>query len=80
MQRALDETTAWIRQYARAANAEALELLKRTGRMEIHVQTPEERQAWRAAFGDLDKWMEQQIGSDLMRELRALTAAELPNR
>ncbi|GAB6932401.1 TRAP transporter substrate-binding protein [Calditerricola satsumensis] len=80
VQRALDETTAWIRQYARAANVEALELLKRTGRMEIHVQTPEERQAWRAAFGDLDKWMEQQIGSDLMRELRALTAAELPNR
>ncbi|HEY8342390.1 MAG TPA: TRAP transporter substrate-binding protein [Calditerricola sp.] len=73
VQRALDETTAWLRRYARAANAEALEMLKRAGRMEIHVQTPQERDAWRQAFRGLEQRMEQEIGADLMRELRALS-------
>ncbi|KUM44596.1 DctP family TRAP transporter solute-binding subunit [Pseudomonas sp. EpS/L25] len=70
----LDEVTLSVNRDAEAINAKARERVVAANTSKILVQTPAEREAWRAAVAPLIKRYESEVGSDVLR------AAEATNR
>lgn len=70
----LDEVTLSVNRDAEAINAKARERVVAANTSKILVQTPAEREAWRAAVAPLIKRYESEVGSDVLR------AAEAANR
>ncbi len=73
---ALSDTTDWIRENAVKINANALETIRTTDRVEIHSLTPDEKHAWRDAveplYRDLDSW----LPGDLVDMIQSIRAAQ----
>ncbi len=66
---ALDDTTAYFYQMAKLENDEALEAIRKIGRMEIHTPTPQEMGEWKRAFGRVHREMEGRVGKELLESI-----------
>lgn len=75
---ALAESTEWIRQNAEQMNAEDLERIRASGRVEIHEQTPAERAAWLEALEPVYDAFAATIDGDLILALQELQAESSP--
>src|SRR6202045_4069862 len=64
LDRAVKESTDFFNETAAKDNAEALEKIKASGKVEVHVLTPEERQAWIAKLMPVHTEMQSRFGKD----------------
>ncbi len=74
---ALSETTAWVRENAGRLNQQDLDRIKQAP-IEIHVQTEQEREAWKAAFRPVYDYFARAIDADLMNAVRELERKQQP--
>ncbi|QHE51733.1 TRAP transporter substrate-binding protein [Pontibacillus sp. HMF3514] len=73
LEKALDETTKWVRENGERLNNENLEKIKEDGTLkEIHKLTDEEKQAWIKAMDPVYKQFEDEVGKDLIEAVKAL--------
>ncbi|EKN64855.1 TRAP transporter substrate-binding protein [Schinkia azotoformans] len=72
LQKALDETTAWVRDNSKRVNDEQLAEIKASGKTEIIELSEEERQAWVDAMTVIYSEFEGEIGKDLIDAAKAL--------
>lgn len=75
---ALAESTEWVRQNADQLNAEDLERIRASGKVEIHEQTPAERDAWREALQPVYDAFAATIDAELVLALQELQAESSP--
>ncbi len=71
---ALAETTRWVRDNAARLNAEDLERIRTSGRVEVHVLSPAERQAWMAALSPVYDLFRGVIGPELVDQVKPVSA------
>src|ERR1700726_5086387 len=67
--RAVKESTDFFNDIAAKDNAEALEKIKASGKVQVHVLTPEERQAWIAKLMPVHKEMQSRFGKDFIERI-----------
>ncbi|WP_017756195.1 DctP family TRAP transporter solute-binding subunit [Calidifontibacillus oryziterrae] len=72
LEKALNETTTWVRENSARVNNEQLELIKQAGTTEIIELTEEEKQAWVDAMTTIYADFEGEIGKDLIDAAKAL--------
>ncbi|MYL35255.1 DctP family TRAP transporter solute-binding subunit [Pontibacillus yanchengensis] len=73
MEKALNETTKWVRENGKRLNDENLKKIKEDGTLkEIHKLTEEEKQAWIKAMDPVYKEFEEEIGKDLIDAVKGL--------
>ncbi|TLS36579.1 TRAP transporter substrate-binding protein [Pseudalkalibacillus caeni] len=73
MEKALEETTKWVRENGERLNNENLEKIKEDGTLkEIHELTDEEKQAWIDAMDPVYDQFEDEIGKDLIDAVKEL--------
>lgn len=73
LEKALDETTDWVRENAQKINQDCLEKIKADGTLEeIHVLTPEEKQAWIEATEVVYEEFKDEVGEDLVNAVLEL--------
>jgi C4-dicarboxylate-binding protein DctP len=66
---ALKETTAYFYAMAKQEDDEALEAVRKTGRMQIYQPTPQEAQEWRKAFSKVHREMDGRVGKELLESI-----------
>lgn len=69
---AMNETTRWLSDNAIKMNQAQLERIKKESPIQIHVQTPEERNLWRKTLRSVYAEYESVIGKNLVEELRKI--------
>jgi C4-dicarboxylate-binding protein DctP len=69
LDRAVKETTDFFNETAAKDNADALEKIKASGKVEVHVLTPEERQAWIAKLMPVHTEMQSRFGKDFIEQV-----------
>ena len=69
LDRAVKESTEFFNETAAKDNAEALDKIKATGKMEFHVLTPEEKKAWIAKLMPVHKEMESRFGKEFIAKI-----------
>src|SRR5580692_1558592 len=69
LDRAVKESTDFFNETAAKDNAEALEKIKASGKVEVHVLTPEERQAWIAKLMPVHTEMQSRFGKDFIDQV-----------
>jgi C4-dicarboxylate-binding protein DctP len=67
--RAVKEATDFFNDTAAKDNEEALEKIKASGKIQVHVQTPEERRAWVAKLMPVHKEMQGRFGKDFIDKI-----------
>lgn len=73
VEKALTETTQWVRENGEQLNAENLEKIKADGTLEeIHELTPEQKQAWVDAMDGVYDEFKDVVGEDLINAVKAL--------
>jgi C4-dicarboxylate-binding protein DctP len=77
---AMKEATRYANQIAQQENDEALEAIRKSGKTEVYVLTPQEKEEWRKALLPVQKTVEDRVGKDLIasfnREAAAADAAK----
>ncbi|HZC55063.1 MAG TPA: DctP family TRAP transporter solute-binding subunit [Xanthobacteraceae bacterium] len=66
LDRAVKESTEFFDDTAAHDNVTALDQIKATGKMEFHVQTPEEKKAWIAKLMPVHQEMQSRFGKDFL--------------
>ena len=69
LDRAVKETTDFFDTTAAKDNADALDQIKATGKMEIHVLTDAEKKAWIAKLMPVHKEMQARFGKDFIERV-----------
>jgi C4-dicarboxylate-binding protein DctP len=69
LDRAVKESTDFFNETAAKDNAEALEKIKASGKVEVHVLTPEERRAWIAKLMPVHTEMQSRFGKDFIEQV-----------
>src|SRR5580704_13401951 len=69
LDRAVKESTDFFNETAAKDNADALEKIKASGKVEVHVLTPEERQAWIAKLLPVHTEMQSRFGKDFIEQV-----------
>jgi C4-dicarboxylate-binding protein DctP len=69
LEKALAETSDYFGSIAKQENDEALEAIKKTGKVQVYPLTPEERKSWVQAVLPVHKEMEKRIGKDVIDAL-----------
>jgi C4-dicarboxylate-binding protein DctP len=69
VEKALAEATEYFNTIAKQENDEALEEIKKTGKVQVYALTPEERKSWLQAVLPVHKEMEKRIGKDVIDAL-----------
>ncbi|MFT9848627.1 DctP family TRAP transporter solute-binding subunit [Aneurinibacillus sp. REN35] len=72
VQSAMEETTAWIRQYAKQMNDRALTEMKDKHAINVHIQTDEERERWKKKMNPVYNQFESVIGTPVITEWKKL--------
>lgn len=73
LQKALDETTQWVRDNAQLLNQESLEKIKADNTLkEIHELTPEQKAEWIKATDVVYEQFKEDVGEDLINAIMAL--------
>jgi C4-dicarboxylate-binding protein DctP len=73
LEKAMAETTEYTNQIAEKENADALELMKKSGRTAFYAPTDKERQAWFDTLKPVHKEMAARIGKELLEEISKTT-------
>ncbi|WP_088552796.1 TRAP transporter substrate-binding protein [Calderihabitans maritimus] len=68
----LREVTQWEREIAAQENEKDLELIKKSGKIQVHYLTEEQKKAWKEALQPVYRQMEEFIGKDLIEMARKL--------
>jgi len=69
LEKALAESTDYFNSIAKKENEDALEDIKKTGRVQVYPLTPQERKSWVEAVLSVHKDMEKRIGKDTIAAL-----------
>ena len=69
LEKALAESTDYFNSIAKKENDEALEDIKKTGKVQVYALTPQERKSWVDAVLSVHKDMEKRIGKDTIAAL-----------
>jgi C4-dicarboxylate-binding protein DctP len=69
LDRAVKESTDFFNVTAAKDNADALEKIKASGKVEVHVLTPEERQAWIAKLMPVHTEMQSRFGKEFIDQV-----------
>lgn len=72
------EVTLWEREQASRLNDENFRQIKESGKVQVHMQTAEERREWQEALEPLYRNFRPVIGADLLDEVFRLKAARAP--
>ncbi|MEJ7806943.1 MAG: TRAP transporter substrate-binding protein [Telluria sp.] len=67
--RAMAEATTYEKAIAQRDNNMALDAIRKAGKTTIHMQTPQEHAAWRAALTPVHKEMEGRVGKQLISSI-----------
>jgi C4-dicarboxylate-binding protein DctP len=67
--RAVKEATDWFDETAAKDNDDALEKIKASGKVQVHVLTPAERAAWIAKLMPVHKEMQSRFGKDFIERI-----------
>jgi C4-dicarboxylate-binding protein DctP len=67
--RAVKEATDWFDETAAKDNDDALEKIKASGKVQVHVLTPAERAAWIAKLMPVHKAMQSRFGKDFIERI-----------
>ena len=67
--RAMAEATTYEKAIAQRDNDLAMEAMRKAGKTAIHIQTPAEQAAWRAALLPVQKEMEGRVGKELISSI-----------
>ncbi|MGB6242656.1 MAG: TRAP transporter substrate-binding protein [Castellaniella sp.] len=70
LEAAMRQATAYANSIAQEENDQALQAIRDSGKTQIHVPTPTERQAWRNALASVSVEMEDHIGAQLIADIR----------
>jgi len=73
IQETMAEVTAWEREKAKELNERDLTRVKASGKVQIHVQTEEERKVWKKVWEPLYDRFSPVIGPDLVDALRKMS-------
>ena len=66
---AMKDTTRFANEIARKDNETALEMLKKSGRMNVIILTPQERMVWKHAMVKVHRDMESRVGKDILQSI-----------
>ncbi len=66
---AIEDTTSYYYRMAKLENDEALEAIRKTGKMEIYKPTPAEMSEWKRAFAPVHREMEARVGKELLQAI-----------
>ncbi|MFI5011077.1 MAG: DctP family TRAP transporter solute-binding subunit [Hyphomicrobiales bacterium] len=69
LMRAVKESTDYFDETAAKDNADALEKIKASGKVQVHVLTPEEKQAWVAKLMPVHTEMQSRFGKDFIEQI-----------
>jgi C4-dicarboxylate-binding protein DctP len=69
LDRAIKETTEFFDETAAKDNADALEKIRATGKVQVHDLTPEEKKAWIAKLMPVHKEMQSRFGKDFIEKI-----------
>jgi C4-dicarboxylate-binding protein DctP len=69
LEKALAEATDYFNAIAKKENDDALEEIKKTGKVQVYALTPQERRSWIEAVLSVHKDMEKRIGKDTIAAL-----------
>jgi C4-dicarboxylate-binding protein DctP len=69
LDRAVKETTVFFNDTAAKDNADALEKIKASGKIEIHILTPDEKRAWIAKLMPVHTEMQARFGKDFIQKI-----------
>ena len=69
LDRAVKESTEFFNETAAKDNADALEKIKASGKIEVHVQTDAEKQAWIKKLMPVHKEMQSRFGKDFIDKI-----------
>jgi len=78
LQRAVKETTEYFDETAAKDNAEALEKIKATGKIQVHYLTDEEKKAWVAKLMPVHKEMWSRFGKDFIDKIYKASGFVVP--
>jgi C4-dicarboxylate-binding protein DctP len=67
--RAMKESTDWFDETAAKDNADALEKIRASGKVQVHDLTPQERSAWIAKLMPVHKEMQSRFGKDFIERI-----------
>ena len=67
--RAVKESTEFFNETAAQDNADALEKIKVSGKIEVHLQTDAEKQAWIKKLMPVHKEMQSRFGKDFIDKI-----------
>jgi C4-dicarboxylate-binding protein DctP len=70
LNKAMDEATDYTNSIARQENLDALEAIRKSGRSEVYISTPEDRAKWKAALQPVYKWAEGRVGKEVLTILQ----------
>jgi C4-dicarboxylate-binding protein DctP len=69
LERAVKESTDFFNETAAKDNADALEKIKASGKVQVHVLTDEEKKAWVAKLMPVHKEMQSRFGKDFIEKI-----------
>jgi C4-dicarboxylate-binding protein DctP len=69
LEKALAVTNVFFYSFAKMVNDDALEDMKKTGRVQVYPLTPEERKSWVQAVLPVHKDMEKRVGKETIEAL-----------
>jgi C4-dicarboxylate-binding protein DctP len=69
LSKAMAEATTYEKAIAQRDNDLAMEAMRKAGKTAIHLQTPQEQAAWRAALMPVQKDMESRVGKELIASI-----------
>jgi len=69
LMRAMKESTDYFDETAAKDNDDALEKIKATGKIQVHVLTPEEKKTWIAKLMSVHKQMQSRFGKDFIDKI-----------
>ncbi len=69
LEQAMKESTEYANKIAKEENERSLDIVKKSGKTEIHTPTPEEKLAFKRALVPVHKKMESRIGADLIQSI-----------
>ncbi len=72
----MNEVTEWERNQAGLINERDMKTLQKTGKVKIHIQSPEEKQEWITALSGLNKKIEEILGPELFNELKKIAGSQ----
>ncbi|MCL6609954.1 MAG: TRAP transporter substrate-binding protein [Peptococcaceae bacterium] len=69
LEEVMKEVTDWEREQAMIINERDMKVLQESGKVKIHLQTPEEKWEWKRALAGLEKKLEEILGAKMFSEL-----------